>query len=292
MKSKKSLFRSLSIVLIVSTLIITACKKDSAPASPATGTQKLSVYLTDDPAMYDSVLTDIKYVEVKLDTDEAHKNDDHFGDNDHDKDNDHKDKDEFGKWDTLNITPGIYNLSKLRNGIDTLLGTASINGTIRKIRITLGTNNSISVAGVIYPLNLLPGVNNYLYVKINNRHHQETASGQIALWIDFDISRSIIMANGQYYLKPVLRPFCDNNFASLKGKVLPSAATPLVTVYNATDTANGIPREDGDFKIRGLREGNYSILFKGFNGYHDTTITNIQVKNGEEKTMPTVTLSK
>lgn len=291
MKSNKSLFRALSIVVIVSALIITACKKDSTPATTA-GTQKLSVYLTDDPAIYDSVLIDIKYVEVKLDTNEAHKNDDHFGDNDHDKDNDHHGRDEFGKWDTLHITPGIYNLSKLRNGIDTLLGTASINGTIRKIRITLGANNSLNIAGVSHPLNLLPGVNNYLYVKINNRHHQEAASGQTALWIDFDISRSIVLANGQYYLKPVLRPFCDNNFASLKGKVLPSAATPLVTVYNSTDTANGIPREDGDFKIRGLKEGTYSILFKGFNGYRDTTIMNVQVKSGEEKTITAVTLSK
>lgn len=292
MKSKKNLFGRLSVVLIVSALIVTACKKDSNPASSGAGTQKLSVYLTDDPAIYDSVLIDIKYVEVKIDTDEAHKDDDHFGDNDHDEDNDHHDKDKFGKWDTLNIAPGIYNLSTLRNGTDTLLGTASIKGTIRKIRITLGTKNSLSIGGVSYPLNLLPGLKNYLYVKINNRHHQETASGQIVLWIDFDISRSVVMANGQYYLKPVLRPFCDNNFASLKGQVLPSAATPLVTVYNATDTANGIPREDGDFKIRGLKKGTYSILFKGFNGYHDTTIINVLVKNGEEKRVPAITLSK
>lgn len=292
MKMNKQLFGALSLV-VASALVFTACKKDSSgTASTSTSAQKLSVYLTDDPAVYDSVLIDIKYVEVKTDTSKAHKNDDHFGDNDIDKDDDHKGRDDFGKWDTLNIVSGVYNVSKLRNGIDTLMGTANINGAIRKIRITLGTNNSLNVAGVSYPLNLLPGINNYLYIKINEKHHHEMAAGQTALWIDFDISRSIIYANGQYYLKPVLRPFNDNNFARLKGKVLPFAATPLVSVYNATDTANGIPAPDGDFKIRGIKEGTYSILYKGFNGYRDTTISNIQLKNGEETVLPAVTLIK
>ena len=228
MKSNKKLFRTFSLMLFFSVIIFTACKKDVSSSTSPAGTQKLSVYLTDDPAVYDSVFIDVKYVEVKLDTSEAHKDDDHFGDNDHDKDNDHNDKDTFGKWDTLAITSGIYNVSKLRNGVDTLLGTADIKGTIRKIRITLGNNNSLIFAGVRYPLNLLPGLNNYLYVKINKKHQHETA-GQVALWIDFDISRSIVFANGMYYLKPVLRPFCDKNFATISGKVLPAAATPLIS---------------------------------------------------------------
>lgn len=292
MKLNNRLFRTLTLMAFLSGLIFTACKKDLSNSSSPAGTQKLSLYLTDDPAVYDSVFIDVKYVEVKLDTSEAHKNDDHFGDNDNDNENDHHGQDNFGKWDTLTITPGIYNVSKLRNGIDTLMGTANINGTIRKIRITLGTNNSLTFGGISYPLNLLPGLNNYLYVKINKEHHHEVESGHTALWIDFDISRSIVYANGQYYLKPVLRPFCDNNFARISGKVLPAEASPLITVYNSTDTANGIPREDGDFKIRGLKEGTYTIVFKGFNGYRDSTLLNVQLKNGEEKTIPAVTLTK
>lgn len=291
MKMNKKLFGGLCLAF-ASALVFSACKKDSAPGPASTSSQKLSVYLTDDPALYDSVLIDIKYVEVKTDTSEAHKNDDLFGDNDNDKDDDHKGKDDFGKWDTLNIVPGMYDVSKLRNGIDTLLGSANINGAIRKIRITLGAGNALTVGGVSYPLNLLPGINNYLYVKINNKHHHEVATGQTALWIDFDISRSIVFINGQYYLRPVLRPFNDHNFARLKGSVLPAEAAPLVTVYNATDSANGIPRADGDFKIRGIKEGSYSVLYKGFNGYHDTTINNIQLKNGEETALPAITLTK
>jgi hypothetical protein len=242
--------------------------------------------------LYDTVLIDIKYVEVKVDTNSMHKHDDHFGDNDNDRDDDHRGGDQFGQWDTLSFAPGIYNISSLKNGIDTLLGTTTVNGTIRKIRITLGTNNSLQTGGVSYPLNLFPGINNYLYVKINDRHHHQNTSGQTALWVDFDISRSIVKLGNAYYLRPVLRPFCDNNFARLRGKVQPAAATPMVIVFNSTDTANAIPHFNGDYKIRGLKEGTYSILFKGYNGYKDTTINNIQLLNGVENLIPTITLTK
>ncbi len=291
MKFNKKLLRTLSLVSFLFAVLITACKKEDSSAMPA-ASQRLSLYLTDDPSPYDSVYIDIKYVEVKLDTSDHHKRDDHFGDNDNDRDDDHKGRDEFGNWDTLQITPGIYNVSKLKNGIDTLLGTVTINGTIRKIRITLGTDNSLRMAGVAYPLNLLPGTNNYLYVKINGLHHHEAVFGQTSLWIDFDISRSIVSLAGQYYLRPVLRPFCDNNFARVKGNVLPAEAAPLVTVYNATDTANAIPHPNGVFKIRGLKEGTYSVLFKGSNGYRDTTLLNVQLLKGVEKIIPPVILTK
>ncbi len=292
MKTRKIVL-SFSMLVLLSAMLITACKKEtSASSNPAAGTQKLSVYLTDDPSSYDSVFIDIKYVEAKIDTSTMHKDDDHFGDDDNDSDDDHHGRDEFGKWDTLQIIPGLYNVSKFRNGIDTLLGTANINGTIRKIRLTLGSNNYFRMGGVSYPLNFFPGTNNYLYVKINKRHHEEDVSGQTALWIDFDISRSIVFANGQYYLKPVLRPFSDKNFAKVKGKVFPAAANPLVTVYNSSDTANAIPGNDGEYKVRGLKEGTYNIVFKGFNGYRDTTILNIQLNKGDEKTIPTVTLKQ
>jgi hypothetical protein len=292
MKLNKKLFYTLTLGTFLSATFLIACKKDSATTSSSSGTQKLSVFLTDDPSIFDSVFIDIKYVEVKLDTSDAHKNDDHFGDYDIDHNNDHQGRDAFGKWDTLSVTPGVCNISQLRNGIDTLLGAANINGTIRKIRITLGDNNSLFFSGVSYPLNLIPGLNNYLYVKIDKEHHSDITSGQAALWIDFDISRSIVFFNGKYYLKPVLRPFCDNNFARVSGQVLPIAASPLVSVYNSTDTSNGIPRKDGDFKIRGLKAGSYSILYKGFNGYRDTTLLNVQLKKGEEKVLPVITLTK
>ncbi len=39
---------------------------------------------------------------------------------------DHHHHDQYGFWDTLAIRPGVYDILKLRNGIDTLLGTVNI----------------------------------------------------------------------------------------------------------------------------------------------------------------------
>ena len=290
MKLSKQFFPAFVAVIILLAIAVSGCKKDFS-ASNATTTQQLSLYLTDDPSRFDSVYIDVKYVEVKIDSNEMHRKDDHFGDHDNDRDDDRQKRDEFGKWDTLSIRSGIYNISKLKNGIDTLMGTANIRGTIRKIRLTLGTNNSVLVSGVTYPLNFANGVNNYLYVKVNDRHHHHQDPAKTALWIDFDISRSITDSNGKYFLNPVLRPFCDKNFAKISGKVLPAAARALVTVFNNTDTSNAIPEKNGDYKIRGLKAGTYTILFKGYNGYNDSTLRNIQLVDGVEKIIPIVTLS-
>jgi hypothetical protein len=63
-------------------------------------------------------------------------------------------------------------------------------------------------------------------------------------------------------------------------------------VYNATDTATAIPGREGKFRIRGLSDGTYSVLFKGSNGYRDTTISNVNIAKGRETELPKVTLRK
>jgi hypothetical protein len=101
-----------------------------------------------------------------------------------------------------------------------------------------------------------------------------------------------VLNGNRFYLRPVLRPFCDDNFAKLEGKVLPAEAKPVVVVYNSTDTASAIPFRNGEFKIRGLKEGSYSVQFKASNGYQDTTLLNVQVTKGRETRLPPVTLRK
>lgn len=291
MKLTQKVFFGWSIMAVSLSLIIMACQKESAAANSAGSTKKLSVYLADDPCQYDSVSIDIRTVEVKIDTNTEHMSDDHFGDNDNDKDDDNKGNDNFGKWDTLTINAGVYNILKLRNGIDTLLGDANVaKGSIRKIRLTLGTKNSVVKNGITYPLSLLSGINNYVYIKINKEHEDIISTAQSAIWIDFDVCESIKLIGGQYYLKPFCKPFGLKNFGRVEGKVLPAAANAFVKAYNSTDSATAIPEDDGEYRIRGLKEGTYSISFKGSNGYSDTTITNVQIMNGQEANVSTVTL--
>ena len=271
--------------------VIIACNKDNTNALNSSTKTPLVVYLTDGPLGFDTVNLDIKMVEVKLDTNAAHKDDDHFGDKDIDSLNDHMHHDGFGIWDTLAITPGIFNVAALRNGIDQSVATGSVVGTIRKIRLSLGTNNSIVLNGVTYPLVVR---SKYVYVDINKIHHQKDSvnTAATALRIDVDLYRSIKFINGTYYFLPFLKPFNDNNFASLSGLAKPADARPFITVFNSKDTSYGVAEKNGYYKIRGLQAGNYSINFKGNNGYKDTTISNINLMVGKETKIPEITLHK
>ena len=289
----KNSFRLLSIIFICTLVFFISCKKSSVnSANPQN--KNLSVFLTDDPSQYDSVLVDIRFVEVKVDTSEAHETDDHFGDADKDDDDDHVHHDQFGKWDTLSIVPGVYNLAALRNGVNMTLGTGNISGKVRKIRITLGSNNSVYKAGVKYPLSLFPGTNNYLYVKIHEEDEDDDNNNNnvnASIWIDFDLSRSVVEQNGQFYLKPVLKPFGKKHFGTIKGKVFPQDAHTVVNATNSQDVGNAIPEKNGEYEIQGLHDGTYAVTFHSFNGYRDTTITNVVVHSGSKVVLPNITLS-
>jgi hypothetical protein len=282
----------LGLSLFTALLIgIAACNKDNTVAFNSTEKTPLVVYLTDAPIAFDTVNLDIKYVEVKLDTNAAHKNDDEFGDDDEDSLNDNKRHDGYGVWDTLQFTPSIINVAAFRNGIDKMIATGTVTGTIRKIRLTLGTNNSLVQNGVTYPLTVR---SRYVYVDIKKKHHQQdsTSSAATAIKIDVDLYRSIKLINGSYYFLPFIKPFNDVNFAAVSGNVTPADSRPFITVFNTTDTNYGVADKYGYYKIRGLQSGTYSINFKGNNGYKDTTISNIVLTNGSVTKVPTITLRK
>jgi hypothetical protein len=276
-----------SFFMLVAVSIFDSCTKSEYSASGSE--QQLSVYLTDHPADFDKVLVQINLVEVKLDT-SNHKDDDSYGNRDMDDDDHRKGHDEYGQWDTLNVNPGTYDLLTLRNGVDTLLAQGNIKGKARKIRITVGSVTVVKDS-VSYPVNLLPGAQNYLYIKLHDDHIQRNGNVQ-QLWLDFDVSRSIVELNGKYYLRPVLKPFCDKNSGELEGKVGPADASAIVKVYNASDTATAIPDKKGEFRIRGLSEGDYTVLYDGNNGYVDTTISNVKITKGRDTKLQAVTLRK
>jgi hypothetical protein len=279
-----SFIRSLSFALSL-LLLVASCQK----GANSEGVKQLQIFLTDGPNSYDAVNIDIQAVDAKVDTCDRSRHDDHFGDRDDDRDDHERRRDEFGNWVSLSTPPGVYDILKLRNGIDTLLASGTVNGTVRKIRITLGSNNTVVKDGVTYPLQLINPTMNYLYIRLHDEHRRDSSDKE-GVWVDFDLSRSVVEINGKYYLRPVLRPFCDRNFAGVEGKVTPAAANARVIVYNSSDTSSAIPNLDGYFKVRGLPAGAYSVLFDAANGYQDTTINNVQLINGKHIRLPEVVL--
>jgi len=288
MKTNK-FFLGLASAVIAMVLVFSACTKSGVNENGA-----VAVFLTDGPGDFDAVNIDIQKVEVKVDKDEKNKRDENRNRLDDDKDDHLKRKDDFGEWIDLNFTPKVIDVLSLRNGIETQLGTANIDaGTVRKIRITLGTKNSVVKAGVTYDLLLDSQTSNFLYVKLFDDHRERGNRNDVKVWVDFDIASSIVEANGKFYLKPVLRPFCNANFGEIEGKVLPLDAKAVVRVSNGAGfNAVALPSREGEFKVRGLTDGTYTVTVEGIAPYIMQTINNVVVKKGENTKIRAITLVK
>ncbi|MBI1344467.1 MAG: DUF4382 domain-containing protein [Terrimonas sp.] len=291
MKTWKRPFLLLAL-LAATTVIFIACQKDNSYNNniPA-GQNKLSVYLTDGPYDFQQVLVDIRSIAVKIDTCQG------FGDDDDDHhpgcDDHHDSVDRHCEiWDTLDINPGVYDLLSLRNGVDTLLASGFVlNGKIERIKLVLGDNNSIMVDSVVHPLHLFNNWNS-VYINIHREHLDSLSSNNFQLYLDFDLARSILYFNGNYWLKPVLKPFGRHSSGEIEGKVRPVHSYGTIYAFNDTDTSYAMPYSQGEFKIRGLQEGTYSLFIDGINGYRDTTITDIMVRRNREVKLGTIQLTQ
>ena len=279
-------------LLVAFMLIFSACTKSDINSSAG---GKVSVFLTDGPGEFDSVFIDIQKVEVKIDNDSLYKNDDDRCKDDDDRDDDQKRKDDYGEWVNISFTPAIIDVLSLRNGVETKLGDANIaSGTVRKIRITLGTQNRVVKNGVSSTLELRNETKNFLYIKLYDKHRQRMAdSTSVSVWVDFDVANSIYEKDGKFYLRPVLRPFNNKNFGEVEGKVLPLEAKAVVRITNGAGF-NGValPNREGKFKLRGLESGTYTVTVQGLAPYADKVISNIVVTKGKETELGVITLTQ
>jgi hypothetical protein len=266
-------------------MVFLACNKESnsGSASIPSGQSKMSVYLMDGPFQYYKVLIDIRQVAIKIDT-AMHQSD---ADDDREWDNDWKNS----IWDTLQISPGIYDLLSLRNGVDTLLATGNYpSGKVLKVRITLGSDNTFFTDSLTsYPL-VVFGPNPYFDINVRREHVLDVSSNEFKVWLDFNLHKSIFFWSGTFYLKPYIIIFNDQTTGKVEGLVIPPGASPLVEAYNSTDTAYGVPNWSGGYLIRGMNPGTYSIAVMGHHGYNDTTLSNIVVEGGQTTKAPTATL--
>jgi hypothetical protein len=291
MKTSNRVLLAALLCTVIITAIISCQKGTSSYNSSPAGKQSVQVYMNDDPVpdLY-KVLVDIRYIEVKVDTGATHHDDDYYN-NDHDGDNDHHDHDQFGKWDTLSITPRVYDLLKLKNGVDTLVANNYAHtGKITRMRITLGPNNVVWTDSThSYPLPICDN-RPYIYIRVMSNTIETLANNQIRIRVDFDVAKSVEFENGTYCFEPKMRCYQDNTTGKIEGIVKPRDAHALIKVFNNTDTAYAIPEEGGEFRIRGLKPSTYSVLYKARIPYKDSLVNNIQVQAGQETNLPSVTL--
>ncbi len=245
-------------------LLGTFCKKDA-------GKSRLTVYLTDAPADYDAVNIEVVGIQVKASTDPGE-----------------------GGWTTMPmpVSPVIYDLLEFTNGMETLLSTFELPaGKVSQLRLILGENNSIVVNGIssALPLEVPSGSESGLKFNI---HADLIAGVEYKLWIDFDCLRSVVVNGaGDYILKPVLRTFTEATSGAIKGVVSPLAANATIQATNGVGIVTAIPDPvTGEFLIRGVPPGTWSLLIDGNDPYIDQTINNITVTLGEVSDIGTVTL--
>ncbi|HVF96588.1 MAG TPA: DUF4382 domain-containing protein, partial [Flavisolibacter sp.] len=130
-------FKALFACIPLSLFIFVACQKGISEDPDKTGTANiqsaaLKIYLTDHQTpVFDSVFINMQKLEVKLEDDTLVN----------------------GGWFTLAINPGIYNILRFRNGLATLFVSGNLpNSRVRKVRLTLGAQNSVMKSGQSFPL--------------------------------------------------------------------------------------------------------------------------------------------
>lgn len=282
MKTLSRLTSLAAIILIA--VLVNSCSKTNNTEPGVSGKQTVSLYLTDGPGVLQHVYIDIKSVAIAIDTCAADQGD--FSEID-DVNN------KCLAWSDLNMQRGVYDIMELRNGIETLLASGEVpSGTVKLINIKLGNKNSVVADGVTYPLTNANDKPMTITLKLKGNEWDQVENSHIRLWLDFDVYHSILNTNGQFQLKPFIHFFNDNTRAKIKGNVQPMEAIPVVTIFNKKDTAIAMPGMTGDFKVRGLKPGNYTVMIGSLNNYKPVVIPNVSVDATKETDLGKITLKK
>jgi Domain of unknown function (DUF4382) len=274
----KQKMRLAALAIIGVSLFFYACQKGVVDqnAGDISKPHGVTVYFTDHQTpIFDSVFIDLQKLEVKVEDDSSSN----------------------GGWVNMNITPRVVNILRFRNGLDTLFAAGTLpNARLQKIRLTLGTRNSVMKDGQTFPLTV-KSEDKIVEANLDNSNFEISGNNQVFFWIDFDAGNSIQVDNsGQgnnngYRLKAHIKIFSRSHSGSIEGKILPRVADAIVKAVSGSDTATAIPDDDdGEYKIVGLNAGTYKLLVDGQNGYRDTIVNNVIVRNGEDTHVPVITL--
>lgn len=299
MKTKTQTTLVLSI-LAAFVLIFSSCKKTdsfrnagkySSVASRAI--KDVEVIIGSSGANFQSVMLDVQKVEIKEDLNDANDDNDNFADADDNMDDHLKTVDDYGQWKSVGQSPKLIDMASLKNGAESLIGNATAMYRVRKIRITLGTNNYIiDNAGETHPLRLENDVEKVIYIRVHQDDiDEELALNQQKFHLYFDATNSIKLDNGIYTLDPIVRPYSIKAFGELTGQVFPEDVNSYVKIDDGMgNTILAYAEKNGVFKVRGLKEGNnYTVTFEA-PGYVTQELNSVIMEKGKKTELNAVTL--
>jgi len=246
--------------LFLMAFVFTGCSRSGSAdidPNPTTGIRNVNLFLSDAPADFQNVFVDIQKIEVKVDLDRTHEFDNSYGDMDEDYD-DTEEVDDYGRWVSLNFTPQTMDVLALRNGVERLIGNATVPTRIRKVRITLGQESYlIDGESQHYRMTLVNELENLVYLRVKAEDMDNSQPGNVDLRVDFDLARSVEKVGDEYIIRPRVRLFNLQTTGNVVGNISPTpiGARVLITDGNGFETG-AIPEvQEGFFRVRGLKPG-------------------------------------
>ena len=243
----KSIIYGLAIASALYVNILTACKKINQDALNSNKVTKASVRnanslkikITDSPGDYQSLQIEIVKVEAFIES--------------------------IG-WKVLDENHQVFNVLALANGVERILSQNRnvSNGIYSKIRLTFGERNHIVIRkesmilgtdvneSAMYPLIFVGG--NEFSVDINS---VLTATSDVNILLDFDIAASVWKERDGFFIKPSIS-LIRNLSTGIKGD-LDGVASAEIIVSNGIQTQSTHTNNRGEFLIKGLSPGEYSV---------------------------------
>lgn len=258
----------------VALLGLASCSK----SNDATNTSKLEVRLIDAPGDFQSVVLDVRQIEVHL-----------------------KDEGNPDGWKMLNFSPQAINLLDYVNGRSALLVSDDFApGDLKEIRLILGPDSYvIGRDGLRYDLKTPSGQTSGVKLKLEKATLKQRETFQLLL--DFDVAKSIVERGNwkpgnekkeRYLLKPVIRVVAQDLRGGISGTVSPAAARPQILAIRSSilgpDTVSTSADASGAYQIGGLPAGTYRVEYfpsttapMGQPAYRNVVRTGVTVVNDQ-----------
>lgn len=263
---------------------LAGCSKTSENADTA----KLEVRLMDAPGDFQSVVLDVRQVEVHL-----------------------KDEGNPDGWKTLGFSPQAINVLDYVNGRSALLVSDDFApGDLKEIRLILGPNSYvIGRDGQQYDLKTPSGQTSGVKLKLDKATLKTRETFQLLL--DFDVAKSIVERGNwkpgndkkeRYLLKPVIRVVAQDLRGGISGTVNPAAARPQILAIRSgilgPDTVSTSADVSGAYQIGGLPAGTYRVEYfpsttapTGQPAYRNVVRTGVTVVNDQVTALGTTSLN-
>ena len=231
------------------TLFLFSCQDENKNA-------RIEVWLTDAAGDYQAVNVDVQGVEINSAEGEQ-------------------------GWQSLAITPKVYNLIELANGNETFLGDLELpGGRISQIRLILGDSNTVVDKDTIeHELKTPSAQQSGLKIQV----HQVLAEGiTYKILLDFEAGKSVVKTgSNNYILKPVIRATTEAQDGAIKGSVSPAGVVAVSLMAADTVVTTTSTDEAGKFLIRGLDAGTYKLVFDAGSDTPDIEKADVSVSVGE-----------